>query len=233
MPLAVIVKTSAPFPPLTSTVSLPSPPSMRSVPSPGFQIMRSLPASPNIWSLPVPPISVSLPSPPNNRSLPALPISVSLPAPPNSWSLPEPPINVSLPEPPNSLAAGSAPLVSSSEIVSLPPVPNTWMKEVLATVAGPPVTVTAPPLTKIVPAASRLTTIVLLRLSSNTDRMPEPGEKLALIAMVVVLSKGSRAEEARRGALARGQVLSRQTDDRLEGVLQTILFFCGDALKIS
>ena len=62
--------------------------------------------------------------------------------------------------------------------------------------------------------------------------MPEAGEKLALIAMVVVLSKCSRAEEARRGALARGQVLSRQTDDRLEGVLQTILFFCGDALKI-
>ena len=30
----------------------------------------------------------------------------------------------------------------------MPPVPNTWIKEVLATVAVPPVTVTAPPLMK-------------------------------------------------------------------------------------
>ena len=34
---------SAPLPPLTSTVSVPSPPSFRSVSSPGFQIIRSLP----------------------------------------------------------------------------------------------------------------------------------------------------------------------------------------------
>ena len=53
VPLAVMVKVSAPLPPLTSAVSLPSPPSMRSLPSPGFQIMRSLPASPNTWSSPV------------------------------------------------------------------------------------------------------------------------------------------------------------------------------------
>ena len=66
VPLAVSVKTSGPLPPLTSAVSMPSPPSIRSVPSPGFQIMRSLPAPPNIWSLPVPPIRVSLPSPPNS-----------------------------------------------------------------------------------------------------------------------------------------------------------------------
>jgi hypothetical protein len=46
VPLAVVVKTSSPLPPLTSTVSLPSPPSFRSVSSPGFQIMRSLPDSP-------------------------------------------------------------------------------------------------------------------------------------------------------------------------------------------
>ena len=43
VPLAVAVKTSAPLPPLTSTVSVPSPPSFRSVSSPGFQIMRSSP----------------------------------------------------------------------------------------------------------------------------------------------------------------------------------------------
>ena len=48
-------------------------------------------------------------------------------------------------------------------------------------------TVTAPPLTRIVPAASRLTMIVLLRSSPNTDSKPAPGEKLAVIAIVVVL----------------------------------------------
>src|SRR5262245_6817747 len=56
VPLAVAVKISAPLPPLTSTVSVPSPPSARSVSSPGFQIMRSSPASPNIWSSPSPPV---------------------------------------------------------------------------------------------------------------------------------------------------------------------------------
>ena len=39
-------KASATSPPFTSTVSVPSPPSLRSEPSPGFQIMRSLPDSP-------------------------------------------------------------------------------------------------------------------------------------------------------------------------------------------
>ena len=43
VPLAVAVNTSAPLPPLTSTVSSPAPPSLRSVSSPGFQIIRSLP----------------------------------------------------------------------------------------------------------------------------------------------------------------------------------------------
>jgi hypothetical protein len=37
------------------------------------------------------------------------------------------------------------------------------------------------------PAASRLTKIVLSRLSPNTDSKPALGEKLALIAMVVIL----------------------------------------------
>ena len=57
VPLAVMVNVSAPLPPLTSAVSVPSPPSKRSLSSPGFQIMRSLPASPNTWSLPSPPVS--------------------------------------------------------------------------------------------------------------------------------------------------------------------------------
>ena len=68
--------------------------------------------------------AMSLPSPPNSRSLPPLPLSVSLPAWPNSRSLPEPPVSVSLPSPPKMCAAGSAPLASSTEIVSLPPWPK-------------------------------------------------------------------------------------------------------------
>ena len=43
VPLAVVVKTSAPLPPLTCTVSVPPPPSLRSVSSPGFQIIVSSP----------------------------------------------------------------------------------------------------------------------------------------------------------------------------------------------
>ena len=46
VPLAVVVNCSAPLPPLTSTVSVPSAPSLRSVSSPGFQIIRSLPPWP-------------------------------------------------------------------------------------------------------------------------------------------------------------------------------------------
>ncbi len=84
VPLGVIVNVSAPLPPLTSAVSVPSPPSIRSLSSPGFQIMRSLPAWPNIWSSPSPPVSVSSPEPPNRKSLPPLPSRVSLPVPPNS-----------------------------------------------------------------------------------------------------------------------------------------------------
>ena len=72
VPLAVVVNDSAPLPPLTSTVSVPSPPSLRSVSSPGFQIMRSLPASPKAWSSASPPVSVSLSSPPKRRSNAAL-----------------------------------------------------------------------------------------------------------------------------------------------------------------
>ena len=86
VPFGVMVNVSAPLPPLTSAVSVPSPPSNRSLSSPGFQIIVSLPASPNTWSLPSPPVSVSLPAPPNSRSLPPLPSRTSLPAWPNSWS---------------------------------------------------------------------------------------------------------------------------------------------------
>ena len=103
------MKTSAPLPPLTSAVSMPSPPSNRSVSSPGFQMMWSLPASPNTWSSPAPPVSVSLPSPPRRRRYPGCRVSTSLPAPPlrvrliapaasveaSMVSLPAPPLTIS------------------------------------------------------------------------------------------------------------------------------------------
>ena len=105
VPLAVAVNCSAPLPPLTSTVSMPSPPSLRSVSSPGFQIIRSSPPWPNTWSSASPPVRVSFSPPPNSRSVPPLPSSVSLPAWPKSWSAPEPPVRTSLPAPPNRFAA--------------------------------------------------------------------------------------------------------------------------------
>jgi hypothetical protein len=128
---------------------------------------------------------------------------VSLPAPPNNRSAPEPPVSTSLPAPPNSWAAGSAPLDSSSEIVSLPPLPNTWIVAVLATVAVPPLTGTVPPFTKICPAASRLVTMVLSTSSPVSDSKPGPGKNVALIAMIVVLS---RIWPRRRCALAVNRV---------------------------
>ncbi len=59
----------------------------------------------------------------------------------------------------------------------------------MATVGVPPWTATAPPLTRILPAASRLTVMVLSRLSPNTVSTPVLGENVAVIAMVLVLTK--------------------------------------------
>src|SRR5829696_6829596 len=183
VPLAVAVNASAPLPPLTSTVSLPAPPSLRSVSSPGFQIIRSLPLSPNTWSSASPPVRVSFSVPPNRKSTPPWPRSVSLPACPNSMSPPAPPVRTSLPAPPNRLALGSAPLVWLRVIVSFPPRPNTWISAVLATVGVPPETETAPPLTSSVPAALRLMTIVLAALSPDTLSVP-----LLNVAVVAALA---------------------------------------------
>ena len=72
VPLAVVVNCSAPPPPLTSTVSVAAPPSLRSVSSPGFQIIRSLPLCPKTWSSASPPVSVSFSVPPNRKSKPPL-----------------------------------------------------------------------------------------------------------------------------------------------------------------
>ena len=68
---------------------------------------------------------------------------------------------------------------------------------VLATVGCRPMMDTAPPLMRMLPAASRLATMVLSRLSPNTDSTPELGEKLALIAMVVVLSRVDESAQMR------------------------------------
>ena len=57
-------------------------------------------------------------------------------------------------------------------ITSLPPWPKTRISAVLATVGVPPTTVTAPPLTRIFPAASRLTAMLLSRVSPNTLSVP-------------------------------------------------------------
>ena len=84
-------------------------------------------------------------------------------------------MSVSLPSPPNSWAEGSAPLVSSSEIVSSPPWPNTWISVVLATVGWPPSMDTAPPLTRICPAALRLIVMVLPSLSPISVSKPVAG----------------------------------------------------------
>ena len=63
----------APLAPLTWTVSLSSPPSMRSLPSPLFQMSRSNPELPKTSSLPRSPRMVSLPLPPKMLSIPAAP----------------------------------------------------------------------------------------------------------------------------------------------------------------
>src|SRR5262249_14109800 len=67
-------------------------------------------------------------------------------------------------------------------MTSLPPRPNAWMVEVLATVGVPPRTATAPLLTRILPAASRLIVIVLSAASPKTERVPPPGVKNAVTA---------------------------------------------------
>src|SRR5262245_58607576 len=91
------------------------------------------------------------------------------------------------------MAAGKAPFASSSVIVSSPPVQNTSITLVFATVGVPPLTGTAPPFTRICPAASRLVTITLSASSPDTDSTPALGEKVALteglVAMISVLTK--------------------------------------------
>src|SRR5215475_8464386 len=64
------------------------------------------------------------------------------------------------------------------------------MKLVLVTVAGPFWMATAPLLMRIVPAASRITVMVLSIPSPIVDRVPAPGIKVAVIAIVLLPSRG-------------------------------------------
>src|SRR5262245_60923496 len=82
--------------------------------------------------------------------------------------------------------------------------------------------------------------MVSSRLSPNTDSKPGVGEKLALIAMVVVLSKiwpqrkcGLAANGGPLwGCRRHSRVLSCAGDDRLEADVQPVWKLCGDSLKI-
>ena len=62
----------------------------------------------------------------------------------------------------------------------MPPSPKTWISVVLATVDVPPWTITAPPFTRIVPAASRETTMVLSCASPVTVSTPCAAENVAV-----------------------------------------------------
>jgi hypothetical protein len=77
------VNCSPTLPPLTTVVSLPSPPSLRSSPWPGFQVIVSSPAPPRASSVVLaglrPGTMLSLPSSPSIVSAKSLPVIVSLP----------------------------------------------------------------------------------------------------------------------------------------------------------
>src|SRR5436305_1093180 len=84
-PLGWTVNTSpAVGDPLTSTASLPAPPSMESLPSPLFHTSVSLPADPLMTSPPFAPTRRSLPGPPSSESPVSEPVSTSSPEPPLS-----------------------------------------------------------------------------------------------------------------------------------------------------
>ena len=115
---------------------------------------------------------------------------------------------MSLPAPPNRFAAGSAPFASLSVIVSLPPCPKTWISAVLATVGVPPVTATAPPLTRILPAASRLTTIELLAASPKTVSTPLLND--AVVAALACAVRPANAAVASAPPASSRRVMRRQ-----------------------
>ena len=101
MPSAVMVKVSAPLPPLTSRVSTPSPPSSRRCRRPGSR--RSDRCRPRRRADRCPAAGEGVVAVAAEQQIvPAFPGRMSLPAWPNSRSVAEPPVKVSLPSPPNS-----------------------------------------------------------------------------------------------------------------------------------
>ena len=74
-------------------------------------------------------------------------------------------------------------------MLSLPSSPKTWIRLVLATVGCAADYMDGAAIDQDLPAASRLTLIVLLPLSPNADNTPVAVLKLPEIAIVVVLSK--------------------------------------------
>jgi hypothetical protein len=66
------------------------------------------------------------------------------------------------------------------------------MRDVLATVAAPPTIGTAPLFTRIRPIESRLVMRELLAASPSSDSRPEPAEKVAVVAMGLILKFWSR-----------------------------------------
>ena len=101
---------------------------------------------------------------------------------------PEPPVSVSLPAPPNRLAPGSAPFDSSSVRVSLPALAEHLDQAGVGDSGGAALDRHGAAVDENVPAALRLVVIVLSRLSPNSDSMPAPDKKLAVTAIVVILS---------------------------------------------
>jgi hypothetical protein len=101
-------------------------------------------------------------------------------------------------EPPKSCAPGSAPLVSSSEILSSPPWPNTWISAVLATVAVPP-SIGMVPLMRMRSAASRSgrrahrAPNVMLRLSAHAAVCPQTRCSLRQRGEIIPSSTKSRS----------------------------------------
>ena len=99
---------------------------------------------------------------------------------------------------------------------------------VLATVACPPLIATAPPLTRSVPAASRLTTIVLFAGIADDRSKPAAGENVAVIAGMTRLSSGSRPTT--RAVRLRRNARRRSRPDRnrsLERFFDMAVISCG------
>ena len=108
---------------------------------------------------------------------------------------------------------------------------------VLATVGVPPVTATAPPLMRIVPAASRLSVMVLSRLSPKAVRTCADGLKVAVMAIVIPLERLLAVEEndAVAALCTHDEFVIPWTDVRhgesaRQPVAEETAGFCGDTL---